>query len=93
MNKQELKEYKTDCLSSIEKARVKGRKIAESFCPDCYATIENIVSPKGTWNNKTYDFITKGCYECGQAHFLKIAEAYTESFKIENKNLVHQLNQ
>ena len=89
MTIQELNEYRTHCLSSIEKAKAKGRQIAESFCPECYAIIENIVAPRSTWNNKKFDLITKGCYQCGNAHFLKIAEAYTESFKMDNEELSH----
>lgn len=93
MNKTELKKYKNDCNDAVERARDKGRTIVKSICPNCFETLETIVAHKSTWNNRNYDLITKACYDCGNAHFLKIYEKKTEAFEIDNDKVIHVFKQ
>lgn len=89
MNTKELKIFKKQCLDTIANAKSKRRSVVKSICPNCYNTIESIVAPQGTWNNKHYDLITKGCYECASPHFLKMNENITESFGFESPHIKH----
>ena len=89
MTKAERKELKIKCELSIASAKAKGRTIIKSICPNCYETLESILSPKATWSAEKSDIITKACFECGQPHILKMNSKTAKSHNFYTEKIIH----